>query len=321
MRRDEEVAEPEIPIGRFSRLPIRRFGTPGAFLAVNPDDERAGATVVLLPGGEIPEGAREGDELSVFLYLDSENRPIATLRAPHLELGEVGFLEVTSVTAYGAFVDWGMPKELLVPLAEQTAPMKRGERYAVGVVVDRTGRLGATMRVSEMLRERGKFVTGEWVEGVAWRNDPKLGLFVIVERRYVGLVPRREPHSLGRGQTAQFRVAIVHGDGKIELSLRARAHEAQADDAKKILDVLTALAKKGKRVGDKSDPEELRELFGLSKKAFKRGVGKLLKDGAVTVDRDGFVRVGGGSASGAERAPTRTPRAEGGRPGARRGRR
>ncbi len=280
-----------LPLGRFARLPIKRFGTPGAFLALD-DDERAGAPVILLPGAEIPEGAKEGDELNVFLYLDSEDRPVATLKAPLLELGEVGFLEVTDVTSYGAFVDWGMPKELLVPLGEQTAPMRKGERWAVGVVIDRTGRLGATMRVAEMLREKGNFAAGEWVTGEAWRNDPNVGLFVIVEHRYLGLVPRSEPHRLSRGEETKFRVTKVHPDGKLELSLRAHAHEEQAGDAERILAVLKKLeqAPKPRKIGDKSDPEEIRELFGLSKKAFKRGVGKLMKDGAVVLDGDGFLR-------------------------------
>lgn len=277
----------DVPLGRFARLPILRFGGPGAFLALDPDDARPGAPVVLLPGAEIPDGAKEGDELSVFIYLDSEHRPVATLKAPILELGEVGFLTVSDVTGHGAFVDWGMPKELLVPLAEQTAPMKKGERYAVGVVVDRTGRLGATMRVAEMMKERGKFAAGEWVTGEAWRNDPEVGLFVIVEHRYVGLVPRTEPHALSRGESARFRIANVLGDGKIVLTLRAHAHEEQEGDAKRILDVLRRSAPK---VGDKSDPKEIRRLFGLSKKAFKRGVGKLLKDRAVEIDASGFLK-------------------------------
>ncbi|CAN5427358.1 S1 RNA-binding domain-containing protein [soil metagenome] len=280
---------PRNPLGRFARLPIVRFGSPGAFLALD-DDRRPGAPVVLLPGGEIPEGAKEGDELSVFIYLDSEHRPVATLVAPILELGEVGFLEVTDVTGHGAFVAWGMPKDLLVPIAEQTTPMHKGERYAVGVVIDRTGRLGATMRVAEMLRERGKFANDEWVHGEAWRNDPGVGVFVIVEKRYLGLVHRNEPHSLSRGESARFRIATVLPDGKLELTLRAHAFEEQASDAKKILDVLVKLDEKT-RVSDKSSPDDVRRLFALSKKAFKRGVGALLKQRAIDIDANGTIRL------------------------------
>src|SRR3954470_5338742 len=106
-------------IGRLATLRVQRFAPPGAFLSLGTGDDRPGAPVLLLPGAEVPEGSREGDELDVFVYLDSEDRPIATVRAPKLLLGEVAFLEVTDVTRIGAFVAWGPLKELLVPHAEQ----------------------------------------------------------------------------------------------------------------------------------------------------------------------------------------------------------
>lgn len=276
-------------LGKVALLTIRRFATPGAFLALDPEDLRPNAPVVLLPGAQIPENAREGDQVAVFIYLDSEDRPVATTATPAVELGEVTFLEVTDVTSYGAFVDWGMPKELLVPHGEQTADMHKGERYAVGVFIDDTGRIAGTMRTAEMLRERGEFRPGEWVHGEAWRRDPEVGLFVIVERRYLGLVPAAEPQSLSRGEAARFRITHVLPDGKIELSLRGHAHEEQAGDAKDILAVLSG--PRAPKVGDKSSPEQIRTLFGLSKKAFKRGVGRLLKERAVEIDGEGFLRV------------------------------
>lgn len=270
-------------IGRFATLTIRRFGTPGAYLGV---DER---DAVLLIGSEIPEGAKVDDQVDVFVYLDSEGRPIATTRIAKLELGQVAFLEVTETTAIGAFVDWGLQKELLVPFAEQTADMNVGDRYAIGLYLDDTGRLAGTMRVSEMLgSDKVEWKLDEWVEGEAWRNDPDIGLFVIVEKAFVGLVPRTEPHTLKRGEASRFRVSNVLPDGKIELSLRGHAHEELASDAQKILSVLGRAG--APKIGDKSTPEEIRETFGLSKKAFKRAVGRLLKERAVTVDDDGFVR-------------------------------
>ena len=276
-------------LGKVARLSIRRFATPGAFLALDRDDLRPNAPVVLLPGAEIPENAKEGDELAVFVYLDSEDRPVATTRAPLVELGEVTFLPVTDIMSYGVFVDWGMPKELLVPRAVQTTDMRVGERYAVGVIIDDTGRLAGTMRTAEMLRERGDFQAGEWVHGEAWRRDPEVGLFVIVERKYLGLVPASEPQSLSRGEAARFRITHVLPDGKIELSLRGHAHEEQGGDAKRILAILSRPG--ARKIGDKSSPEEIRALFGLSKKAFKRGVGRLLKERAVEIDGDGFLHV------------------------------
>jgi uncharacterized protein len=271
-------------LGRFATLAIRRFGPPGAFLAVGPEE------TVLLIGSEIPEGAEEGDELEVFVYLDSEGRPIATTRRAKLELGEVAFLEVTALTKYGAFVDWGLAKELLVPFVEQTADMRVGSRYAIGLYLDESGRLAGTMKVSEMLDggdEEVEWKLDEWVEGEAWRNDPEIGLFVIVERNFVGLVPASEPHGLSRGEAARFRVTNVLPDGRIELSLRGHAHEELEHDAQKILRAL--LQPHAPRIGDKSSPEDIRATFNLSKKAFKRAVGRLLKEGSVTIDREGFL--------------------------------
>jgi uncharacterized protein len=276
-------------LGHLVTLPVRRFGSPGAFLARDPDDARPDAPTVLLPGAEVPEGAREGDELDVFVYLDSEDRPVATTRAPRIRMGRVAFLEVTDVAPFGAFVDWGMPKELLVPHAEQTQKLHVGDRHPIGLYVDDSGRLAGTMRVSEMLRAVGEFAPDEWVEGEAWRKEPAIGVFVIVEKRFVGLLPASEPNALSRGEAARFRVASVLDDGKIELSLRAHAHEERAQDAERIL---ARLARPGApRVGDRSSPEEIRALFGLSKKAFKRAVGGLLKERAVTIDDRGYLLV------------------------------
>lgn len=274
-------------LGRLVTLPVRRFGPPGAFLALEADDLRPDAPTLLLPRGEVPEGAREGDAISVFVHLDSEDRPIATTREPRLTLGEVAFLQVTDLARFGAFVDWGLPKELLVPRAEQTRDLRVGERHPIGLVVDDTGRLAGTMRVSEMLGVGGDFELDEWVAGEAWRKEPELGVFVIVERRFVGRLPESEPNTLARGESARFRVASVLPDGKIELSLRGHAHEEVESDAQRIL---AALGRPGApRVGDRSSPEQIRALFGLSKKAFKRAAGRLLKERAVAIDRDGFL--------------------------------
>jgi uncharacterized protein len=228
---------------------------------------------VLLIGSEIPEGAKESDELDVFVYRDSEGRLLATTRKPKVELGQVAFLEVTSTTDFGAFVDWGLPRDLLVPFAQQTTELTVGARHPVGLYIDDTGRLAGTMRVSEMLgMERVEWQLDEWVDGEAWRNDPEIGLFVIVERAFVGLVPATEPHRLARGEASRFRVSNVLPDGKIELSLRGHAHEELARDANHIL--LTLGRSGAPRIGDKSSPEDIRTAFGLSKKAFKRAVGR-----------------------------------------------
>ena len=263
-------------LGRRVRLKIQRLTSAGAFL----DD-------VLLPNRDVPEDAKVGDELDVFVYLDSEERPVLTTATPLISLGQVAFLEITSVTQIGAFADWGLGKELLVPFAEQSRELFVGELQPIGLYLDKTGRLAGTMFVTDMLAQPRRVVLNEWVEGVAWRNDPDIGLFAILERSFVGLVPAAEPHRLMRGQAAKFRVAHVQPDGKVVLSLREQAYKARASDGEAILAVLSR--PNPPRVGDRSDPDVIRDLFGLSKKAFKRAVGGLLKTGQVRIDDQGNV--------------------------------
>jgi predicted RNA-binding protein (virulence factor B family) len=274
-------------LGRLVELEILRFGSAGAFLGQ--PGSSADAPTILLLGPEIEDGAREGDKLKVFVYLDSEGRPLATTKAPKLSLGEVAFLRVAALTSFGAFVDWGLPKDLLVPLGEQTLELHVGDRHPVGVYIDEeTGRLTGTMRVSEMLsNDAREYQQDQWVDGEAWRRDPDIGVFVIVERTHVGLLPAHEPHSLRRGDKARFRITNILPDGKMELSLRLHAHEQLTDDAAHVLAMLKRPTTP--RVGDSSSPEQIRDVFGLSKKAFKRAIGRLLKEGAVEMVADGYV--------------------------------
>jgi predicted RNA-binding protein (virulence factor B family) len=162
-----------------------------------------------------------------------------------------------------------------------------GDRHPFALVLDDTDRLAATMQIAERLRAPVAHAVGTWVEGEAWRNEPEIGLFVIVDKTCVGLVPRDEPHRVSRGDRVRARITRVHADGKFELSLRAAAHEALADDAAIVRDVLTR--EPTLRIGDGSSPREIRAWFGLSKKAFKRAVGRLLKDGHAKLGEDGSV--------------------------------
>lgn len=249
-----------------------------------------GAPALLLLGEDIPDGAHIGDELRVFVYLDSQARPLATTRTPRLELGEVRFLRVTSRAKFGAFVDWGLPKELLVPLAEQTAELAAGQRVAIGLYVDDTGRLTGTMRVREMLdSEPHGLEQDQWLHGEAWREEPELGWFIIVEGRFLALLPRHEPGRLARGDAVRVRIANILPDGKLEVSLRGHAHEELDRDGQRILKVLSQ--RNAPRCGDHSSPQDILEWFGLSKKAFKRALGRLLKQGAVELDAHGFARL------------------------------
>ena len=274
-------------LGRRVHLRIARLAAPGAFLATGTGDDD---DVILLPAAELPGEARPGDSIEVFVHLDSDERIVATTRTPRITLGEVAFLEVTDVTSIGAFVDWGLGKELLVPFAEQSKELFVGERQPIGLYVDHSGRLAGTMFVGPLLEGRPRgYEIDEWVEGEAWRNDPDIGLFVIVERIYVGLVPASEPHRLRRGEATRCRVAHILPDGKLVLSLRQHAYQELAADAAHVLAVLRGPA--APRVGDRTSPDEIRDRFGLSKKAFKRAIGRLLKDGSVAIDADGLVTV------------------------------
>ena len=280
-------------LGRFATLTVVRFAPPGAYLRDLDEGEAVPADAgprrdgdeVLLPRGEVPEGTEAGDVLRVFVSLDSEDRPVATCTAPRIARGEVAFLEVRDVTRIGAFVDWGMRKELLVPHAEQTRPMVIGERHPIGLYVDSSGRLAGTMKIREMLHGRSGIPVGTWVEGEAWRKEAGLGIFVIVEKRFLGLLPEHEPNRLQRGEATRFRIAHVFPDGKLELSLRGLAHEEVVSDAERIL---TALARPGgPRLGDRVPPDVIERATGLSKKAFKRAAGRLLKEGRVAIGPDG----------------------------------
>jgi len=273
-------------LGRFATMRAAGF-TPQGGVLLTREGAAEGAPTLLLPARERPAELAEGDALDVFVYLDSEDRPVATLGDPKVALGEVAFLEVTELTHFGAFCDNGLPKDLLVPRAEQTRDLEVGDRHPIGMFVDDTGRLAGTMRVTEMLEIGGDFSVGEWVESEVWRYDPEVGVFAIVERRCVGLVPLHEPQNLRRGEHVKMRVTRVFDDGKIELSPRAPAFEARAGDAERILTALRG--RTPPRLGDHSDPEDVREAFGLSKKAFKRAVGGLLKSGDVVLDENGFV--------------------------------
>lgn len=200
----------------------------------------------------------------------------------------MAFLRITGVTHFGAFADWGRPKDLLVPLAQQTGPIEVGARLAIGLVLDGRGRPTGTQRVSELLATPRDMVQNDWVEGEAWRDEPGVGLFVILRRRYLARVPATEPHRLQPGDAARFRVVTILPDGKVALSLRHPAVDEIETDAQAVLAVLAR--PHPPRVGDASSPEEIRAVFGISKKAFKRAVGRLLKQGAVRIDEEGTVQ-------------------------------
>ena len=242
------------------------------------DEER-----VLLPKKQVPEGIEVGDPVEVFLYKDSSDRMIATTREPKITLGELAVLDVVDVGRIGAFLDWGLEKDLLLPFREQTVKVEKGDRCLVSLYVDKSGRLCATMKVYHLLRTDSPYKKNDMVHGTVYEISREFGVFVAVDNCYSALIPRREAYGRMRvGDEIEARVTAVKADGKLDLSVRGRIPEQMDADARMILKKLEA----GGGVlpfTDKSDPEEIRREFGISKAAFKRGVGRLLKQGEIRI--------------------------------------
>ena len=243
------------------------------------DEER-----VLLPKKQVPEGIEVGDPVEVFLYKDSSNRMIATTKEPKLTLGRLAVLEVVDVGRIGAFLDWGLEKDLLLPFKEQTTKVEKGDRCLVSLYIDKSGRLCATMKVYPLLRTDSPYKKDDTVRGTVYEISRDFGVFVAVDDRFSALIPRREVY--GRmyiGQQIEARVAAVKADGKLDLSVRGRIPEQMDADAQKIMDRIEKSGG-GLPFTDKADPERIRDEFGMSKAAFKRAVGRLLKQGKVRID-------------------------------------
>ncbi len=246
------------------------------------DEER-----VLLPKKQVPEEIEVGDPVEVFLYKDSSDRMIATTKEPKLTLGNLAVLEVVDVGRIGAFLDWGLEKDLLLPFKEQTTKVEKGDRCLVSLYIDKSGRLCATMKVYPLLRTDSPYKKDDTVRGTVYEISRDFGVFVAVDDRFSALIPRREVY--GRmyiGQQIEARVAAVKADGKLDLSVRGRIPEQMDADARKIMDRIEKSGG-GLPFTDKADPERIRDEFGMSKAAFKRAVGRLLKQGKVRIDEKG----------------------------------
>ena len=302
-----------IEIGKIQKLIIARQVPFGAYLAEKPDAD-AGRTVsaghaggvtrgrkdgrvdnteiteVLLPGSQLPEGAKTGDMLEVFIYRDSEDRPVATVRRPALTVGEAGRLKVLSVTKIGAFLDWGLEKDLLLPYHEQRGDSLRpGDEVLCAVYEDKSGRLCATMNVYHYLRNDAPYKAGDTVTGTVYETSGNFGTFVAVDDIYSALIPKQElVRPLKPGETVTARVSRVREDGRLNLSLRDKAYIQMDKDAEKLL---TMMRENGGQLllHDRSDPELIRRSVNMSKNEFKRAAGRLLKQGKIRILEDRIV--------------------------------
>ena len=239
---------------------------------------------VLLPRKEVPENVQPGDEIEVFLYRDSKDRMIATVRQPKLSLGEVAVLRVKENGKIGAFLDWGLEKDLLLPFREQVRKVRPGEECLVALYLDKSKRLCATMKVYHYLRTDSPYEKDQKVTGTLYEISDNFGAFVAVDNCYSALIPKKEPLGNARvGDTVEARVTEVLKDGKLSLSLREKAYVQMNEDARKLLKLLEEQGGE-LPVGDKSSPEKIKELTGMSKNEFKRAAGNLYKQRLVQVE-------------------------------------
>lgn len=244
---------------------------------------------VLLPKKQVPEGIEIGDPVEVFLYKDSSDRLIATTNEPKLTLGELAVLTVADTGKYGAFLDWGLEKDLFLPFKQQTAKVAKGDKCLVTLYIDKSERLCATMKVYELLRKDSPYKKNDHVSGIIYETSPEFGVFVAVDTLYSALIPKKEVYGkLHVGQVVEARVTDVKEDGKLDLSVRERIPEQMDKDAKLIWE---RLEEYGGILPftDKADPEVIKREFGLSKNAFKRAVGRLLKEEKIEITEKSIV--------------------------------
>ena len=252
------------------------------------DKNRALGDEVLLPKNQVTEDMRVGSEIEVFLYKDSEDRMIATRLVPYIKIGEIKKLRVKEVNKIGAFLDWGLPKDLLLPFKEQIYDIKSGDEILVTVYIDLSDRLCATMDLYSRLSLLPPYQRDDMVKGTVYQVHEQFGAYVAVDNKYSALVPKKELHrELKPGDEIEARVLEVKEDGKLDLSLRQKAYVQMDADSALILDKL-------KQAGgslpyqDKSSAEEIKEEFNLSKAAFKRAIGRLYKERVIVIEKDGI---------------------------------
>ena len=238
---------------------------------------------VLLPKKQVPAYVEVGDPVEVFLYKDSSDRLIATTQEPEITLGELAVLKVVDTGRIGAFLDWGLEKDLLLPFKEQTGKVKKGDEVLVLLYVDKSGRLCATMKVYDKLQTDSPYKKDDQVEGIVYEISDRFGVFVAVDNRYSALIPKREAYGkLKIGDRVHARVIKVKDDGKLDLSVREKAFIQMDADA---VMIMKRMEEYGGMLpfNDKADPELIKAEFGFSKNAFKRAVGRLLKEGKIEI--------------------------------------
>ncbi len=277
-----------IELGKTQDLIIERFSPQGAYLTDGIDAKKS----VLLPIKEVPETAELKDTINVFVYRDSSDRLISTRRTPKIKLGEFASLRVVDITKVGAFLDWGLEKDLLLPYTEQITKIQKGRSYLTYLYIDKSDRLCATMKIYPLLETNTKYQVGDWVEGYVYQINSEIGAFVAIENKYHGLIPTQILNDDIRcGEQIKARVSEIRSDGKIVLSPNKKAYKEIPKDAEKILAKL--INNQGELAyNDKSSPNAIMKEFNMSKASFKRAIGFLLKNKKIRLTERGIRKNG-----------------------------
>nr|WP_294937297.1 S1-like domain-containing RNA-binding protein [uncultured Flavobacterium sp.] len=277
-----------IEIGKYNTLTILRDTKVGLFLG-NPTEDPEGVHDILLPNKYVPREFEIGDEMTVFVYLDHEERPVATTLEPYIFLNEFALLRVNYTNQIGAFMDWGMEKDILVPFKEQARPMEKGKRYLVYLYMDeKTNRLVASSKLNQFLNNDEISVeVGEEVDLIV-SHITDLGINVIINEKHKGLLYKNEVYDdLRTGDRIVGFIKTIRPDGKIDVSTRKLGFEGIEPNAQIILDELKA-SRGFLRLNDDSHPEDIKTVLKMSKKTFKKAIGLLYKQKLIEIKDDGI---------------------------------
>lgn len=273
----------EISLGKFNTLRVVKEVDFGMYLDGGVEGE------ILLPKRYVPQSCKPGDELRVFIYLDQEERLIATTQTPLAQVGEFAYLEVAWINQYGAFLNWGLMKDLFVPFREQKTPMEVGRKYIVHVHLDEESyRIAASAKVEYYLsKEKPTYEPGQEVDALIWQKTD-LGYKAIVDNNYAGLLYESEVfQQLYAGMKVKAYIKQVREDGKIDLVLQKLGQAKVEDFSSALLEYIRSNGGHT-HLNDKSPAEEIYALFGVSKKTFKRAVGDLYKKRLITLQENGI---------------------------------
>ena len=277
----------KIELGKFQELIVVKQTDFGVFLNTPTGAEQ---DKILLPKAHVPQGTQLKDVLNVFVYKDSEDRPIATTLEPDITLGGVARLYVKEVTPIGAFLEWGLSKDLFLPFKEQLGHIRPNKEYLVSLYIDKSDRLCATMKIGKLLSTEHNFKVNDWVHATVYNINPDHGAFVAVEDQFLGRIPKREIHNkISIGEQLRLRVTKVADDGKLSLSPHEKAYLQIDRDAKLVMETIESYDGR-LPFNDKARPATIERELGLSKAAFKRAVGRLLKDGMITITDNGILK-------------------------------